>query len=230
MKYCADCKVKIDADKNHCPLCFREIKEVNDERASEYPFAERKKDETFQKNNSFILKLFVFISICVASICFLFNYYLVQIKENTTNWWCLVVVSGIVYVWVLISHTIISRRNVFEKVLAQLVAIMFLLWTCDFITTSNTNWLANYVFPSISICTVLSLLMITLIRKDKSWLLSFVFITIILTIASVISFIYLEEEHLLNIINLAISGITLLGYFTFGYQNIKQEFTRKFHL
>ena len=203
MKYCEDCKIRIDGDKNHCPLCFREIKEINDERASEYPFAERKKDETFQKNNSFILKLFVFISICVASICFLFNYYLVQIKESTTNWWCLVVVSGIVYVWVLMSHTIISRRNVFEKVLAQLVAIMFLLWTCDFITTSNTNWLANYVFPSISICTVLSLLMITLIRKDKSWLLSFVFITIILTIASVISFIYLEEEHLLNIINLA---------------------------
>ena len=46
----------------------------------------------------------------------------------------------------------------------------------------------------------------------------------------VLSFIYLEDQHVLNIINLAISGMTLLGYFTFGYQAIKQEFDRKFHL
>ena len=230
MKYCTDCKVKIDGDQNHCPLCFREIKEINEERAKDYPFAERKKDEKFQKNNSFLLKLFVFISICIVSTCAFINYYLIVEKQVTSQWWSLVVLSSVTYVWVLISHTIISRRNVFEKILAQLLAIIFLLWTCDFITTSSTNWLVNYVFPSISICTVISLLMITLIRKDKSWLLSFVVITIILTVASVLSFIYLEDQHVLNIINLAISGITLLGYFTFGYQAIKQEFVRKFHL
>ena len=190
----------------------------------------RKKDEKFQKNNSFLLKLFIFISICIVSTCAFINYYLIVEKQVDSQWWSLVVLSSVTYVWVLISHTIISRRNVFEKILAQLLAIVFLLWTCDFITTSSTNWLANYVFPSISICTVLSLLMITLIRKDKSWLLSFVVITIILTIASVLSFIYLEDQHVLNIINLAISGMTLLGYFTFGYQAIKQEFDRKFHL
>ncbi len=230
MKYCADCKVKIDGERNHCPLCFREVKEINNEKSLDYPFAERKKDEKYQKNNSFVLKLFVFMSICVVSICLFINYYLMGLETPiNTKWWSLVVLSSVVYVWVLIAHTIISRRSVFEKVLAQLLAIVFLLWTCEFIST-NTKWLANYVLPSISICTVLSLLMITLIRKDKSWLLSFVFITIILTIVSIISFIYIEDKHLLNIINLAISGMTLLGYFTFGYQAIKQEFARKFHL
>lgn len=229
MRYCANCNIKIDAEKDHCPLCFRETKEIDNKKINDYPFAERKKDEKYQKNNTFVRKLFVFMSICIVAICFLINFYTID-NQVSSDWWALVVLSGILYVWVLISHTIISRRNVFEKVIMQLLAMVFLLWTCDFIAESNTKWLINYVFPSISICTVIALLMITFIRKDKSWLLSFVVITIILTIASVLSFIYLEEEHILNIINLAISGMTLLGYFTFGHQAIKQEFTRKFHL
>ena len=229
MKYCSDCKVKIDGERNHCPLCFREVKEIDNEKTLDYPFAERKKDEKYQKNNTFVFKLFVFMSICVVSICLFVNYYLINEHQIFSKWWSLVVLSSVIYVWVLIGHTIISRRSVFEKILAQLLAIVFLLWTCEFISPNKT-WLVNYVFPSISISTVLSLLMITFIRKDKSWLLSFVVITIILTVGSILSFIYLEDKHVLNIINLAISGITLLGYFTFGYQAIKQEFARKFHL
>lgn len=224
MKYCSNCKVKIDGERNHCPLCFREIKEISDEKTLEYPFAERKKNENYQRNNSFVLKLFIFMSICAISICFLVN----MLLPNSPSWW-LVVLGGIVYVWVLIAHTIISRRNVFERILAQLVAITFLLWTCEFIT-EDTSWLMNYVFPSISMCTVFAMLMITFIRKDKSWLLSFVAIIIILTIVSIISLLYLEDYHLLNIINIAFSGLTLLGFFTFGYQSIRQEFLKKFHL
>ena len=212
MKYCSICKVKIDGERNYCPLCFREVKEIDNEKTLDYPFAERKKDEKYQKNNSFVLKLFIFMSICAVSICLFINYYLLTLDPPANSqWWSLVVLSSVTYVWVLIAHTIISRRSVFEKILAQLLAIIFLLWTCEFISTTNTNWLANYVLPSISICTILSLLMITLIRKDKSWLLSFVFITIILTVASVLSFIYIEEEHLLNII--MAENMHLLHYF-----------------
>ena len=45
MKYCKNCKVKVDADRSYCPLCFRELEVKNNEGASEYPFMERKKNE-----------------------------------------------------------------------------------------------------------------------------------------------------------------------------------------
>ena len=167
MKYCSNCKVKIDGERNYCPLCFREVKEIDNEKTLDYPFAERKKDEKYQKNNSFVLKLFIFMSICAISICLFINYYLLTLDPPVNSqWWSLVVLSSVTYVWVLIAHTIISRRSVFEKILAQLLAIIFLLWTCEFISSANTNWLANYVLPSISISKSARLLYLMLSCND----------------------------------------------------------------
>ena len=231
MKYCKNCKIKVDADRNYCPLCFREtIDDGCDSVKDEYPFEERKRNETFSKNNSFVLRLFIFMSICAVSICGIINYL------TTSNFtWSLLVFASILYIWVLVCHTITSRRGAFEKVFMQLIAIMFILWTCENISiTKEQHWLANYVFPSISMATVATLLMITFIRKDKSWILAFVSIIIILTAVSLVFLFYhighSQQFFLLSVINIVFCILSLLGYFTFGYNVIKTEFFKKFHL
>ena len=185
MKYCKNCKVKIDSERDYCPLCFRESVKINDE-VSTPLFAERKTNETTVKRNLFVTKLFIFMSICAISVCLLINYF-----TGFELPWSLSVVSGILYCWILISHTIISRRGIFEKVLFQLLGIIFILWTSEKISTGHT-WLWNYVFPSVSLCAICSLLMITFIRKDKSWILSFLTITFILIVVS------LKNDNFLN--------------------------------
>ena len=128
------------------------------------------------------------------------------------------------------GHTILSRRGVFEKIFMQLVGIMFILWACELISDNSEHWLANYVFPSVSMCTVATMLMISFIRKDKTWILAFFLITIVLTVASVLFFVYLDDFKTMGIINIAFCSLTLIGYLTFGYATIKGEFLKKFHL
>lgn len=224
MKYCKNCKVKIDSERDYCPLCFRESVKINDE-VSTPLFAERKTNETTVKRNLFVTKLFIFMSICAISVCLLINYF-----TGFELPWSLSVVSGILYCWILISHTIISRRGIFEKVLFQLLGIIFILWTSEKISTGHT-WLWNYVFPSVSLCAICSLLMITFIRKDKSWILSFLTITFILSVVSLIIMIRVSDDFkLLNLITVVLGGLSVLGYFTFGFWAIKQEFSKNFHL
>lgn len=226
MKYCTHCKTKVDTDHTHCPLCFREIKDINEATCepTEKFFLERKQNETTIKNNSFVTKLFVFLSICAVTICFLINYLVDQ-----SLLWSALVFSCIVYIWILISHTIISRRGVFEKVLFQVLGLMLVLAISE-VLSSDKNWLQSYVFPSIVMVAVLSLLMITFIRSDKSWVLSFVSITIILGIGSILNFIYFDNFKVLSYISIPLCALSALGYFTFGFNVIKQEFLRKFHL
>lgn len=229
MKYCKNCKVKVDANRNYCPLCFRELIQTDDKTNGEHPFAERRQNETNVKNNSFILKFFIFLSICAVSICSLINFLV-----NPEFLWCALVAAGIIYVWILISHTILSRRGVFEKIFMQLLGLTLILWACENLSYES-HWLANYVFPSLSIVTMATLIMLTLLRKDKSWILAFVFIIGVLFIASLLLFLYLADKQqpgikILGIINLTFSSLTALGYFVFGFNTIKTEFLKKFHL
>ena len=225
MKYCKNCKVKVDANRNYCPLCFREISDCDGVSVQEPPFAERTKNEHEGKKNTFILKLFFFLSVCAVSTCVLIN---LLVKPDFL--WSLVVTSSIVYVWIIVGHTILSRRGVFEKIFMQLLGLMFILWTCEMISPNSEHWLANYIFPSLSICTIATMLMITFIRKDKTWVLAFFLIVIVLTIASALFFVYLDDFKILGIINLAFCVLTIFGYLVFGYPVIRREFMKKFHL
>lgn len=225
MKYCKNCKVNVDADRNYCPLCFRELKTLNEESVGEYPFMERRKNEHVTQSTHLLLKIFLFLSVSIISVCTLVNMLI-----NPETLWCLLVSFSLIYVWILVAHTILSRRGVFEKIFMQLVGVMLILWACEILSLNKEHWLANYVFPSVSMATVATMLMCTFIRRDKSWILAFVFIILVLTVASVLFFVYLDEFYILSIINLAFCALSLLGYFTFSFKVIKAEFLKKFHL
>lgn len=222
MKYCKNCKVNVDTDRDYCPLCFREL---SGEGMTDTPlYAERKTNEHCNKNNDFITKLFVFMTICSVSVCLIVN-----LLADPEVLWSLTVISGLTYVWVLVSHTIISRRGAFEKVLFQLLAILFILWTSDLISSTH-DWLPEYVFPSVSLCAITVLVMIILIKRDKSWILSFFVITLFLGISSVIVIINFDSFKLLNLINIVYSFLLIIGYLNFGGERIRQQFAKIFHL
>ena len=222
MKYCKNCKIKVDSDKDYCPLCFREL---SGEGASDTQlFAERKVNEHSNERNNILTKIFVFMTICVVSICLITN-----LLIDPSVLWSLSVVSGALYVWILVSHTIISRRGIFEKVLFQVLAIMFILWTSSEISPTH-DWLQQYVYPSVSLSVLTVMLMIILIKKDKSWLLSFFTISILLGTASVVILFNYDSFKILNLINIVYAALLVIAYVIFGGKVIKQQFTKIFHL
>ena len=96
MKKCKYCNIKVDTDKNFCPICFNRLEPENDECTSLYTM--RTDNPTESKKSSFITKLFVFLTICSIVTCVLVN-----MLTTPDNRWFWLVVFGELYVWILIA-------------------------------------------------------------------------------------------------------------------------------
>lgn len=224
MKWCKYCKAEVDTEKNFCPVCFNHLEVKNDE--SECLFTLRDKNETTVKTSVFLVKLFVFLSLIAIIACVAVNYLIDKKIE-----WSLVVIFGICYLWVLVAHTILSRRSVFRKIFLQVISIVALLYFTEKLSVSS--WLFPYVYPSISLCVAFVLPMVSFISgKRAEFCAGFTLVLLLLCLGSlVILLVGLDKTfRLLNFINILVCTVTTLGYLLFGFNAIKSELSKKWHL
>lgn len=227
MKHCKHCNIDTNSSQRYCPLCFNDLDEIEDsEQTTELYLTRKNKDRTF-KTKYFLLRLFAFISISAIVICAFINF---MTYDKTGILWSIIVAVSILYVWILISHTILSSRSVFEKIFFQLLGIMAILVSSNLI--SGGNWLLNYVIPSVAIATAFVLTMITLVSKNRSiYVSTFLVIYILLFILSIV-LVYAKFDNfkLLNQINMIYCALAILGSLIFGFKTIKNDITKKFHM
>lgn len=223
MKHCSICKVEVDTSQEYCPLCYNHLAEIEPKTTPEM-FVMSKKEKPM-KAKVMVAKIFLFISIAAILACVYIN-----IATKTIAWSAVVCLS-ILYLWILVAHTIISRDTPFRKVLFQLIAVAALLIATNQIFSSN-DWLTNYVFPSISMLVTVILTMITLCsKKRKKYLFSFFSIFLILLVISILFIVLkLDTFKLLNTINLMFQSIIIFAFILFGGKTLLSEASRKFHL
>lgn len=225
MKYCKHCKVEVDSSENYCPLCYNYLEaEEEDKKGFDY-YLGRDKAKSRAVNNNFLLKLFLYLSICVSVICFAVNYF----TEKHMLWSPVVFVS-ILYIWILVLHTIISSRSAFEKIFFQLVGLIALLLMLERI--SMQAWFLDYVLPSILIATTTVLAMISMISKHKAALITTFFVFyIIFEAVSLVFLLFVRDVYfLLYLIHAVYNGLILFGTLLFGNRIIKNEIAKKAHL
>ena len=135
------------------------------------------------------------------------------------------------YLWILISHTILSKSSAFEKIIYQIIGVASILISTE-VVAGESPVLINYIVPSLSTVAVVVLAMINMIsRKRKSFTLSFFIIYILLSLIPIITLAFkLLEYKLLMQINLLLLIITITGTLILGYKTIKSEISKKFHL
>ena len=223
MKHCKICKVDVQTDKHYCPLCFNEMTGNSKDKSL---FLTNTSKETTNKKNYLATQILLFISLSVSIICGFINF----LTYNGVLW-SLVVGAGILYLWILIKHTIMSNRNAFERVFFQLFGII-LIMVCTNIVSGKGDWLLNYVLPSLSIVTAIVLGFIMLCAKRrKNFLVSFLIIYVLLFIFSIVLLACkFDTFKLLNQINLMVTGLAILGEILLGYKTIKNELSKKLHL
>ncbi len=224
MKYCKYCKIKVDTANDFCPICFNHIEEIDNKYDQLY--SQRLKNETSDKLRFFLSKLFLFLSICAITVCFFVNY-----KVNPQTQWFWIVCFGILYVWVLVAHTIMSRRSFFAKVMLQVVSVIVLLYFTEKVSPDH-DWLLQYVYPAISYVVVVVLLMLLGIDRNRANnIFGFsVIIALLGTGSLVMLLLHALSYTLLNFINCILCSLTLLGLLIFGYGAIKQDLSKKLHL
>lgn len=226
MKYCEQCKLEVNTNKDYCPLCYNEFDDNQEVSSENLIYKNKEKNEKTTKNKAFITKLFMYLTICTIVICSFINF-----LTNKSVFWSLVVACGIIYVWVLIKHTILSRRALFEKVLFQLLGIFLILFFSYKISGSG-DWFWNYVIPSIAIMTTLVLLIVYFsIYKKSDHLISFFILFLLLIILSAVLLLAkIDTFKLLNEINLILNGLIILGILILAFKQLKNSFMKTFNL
>ena len=120
MKHCNNCNIDVNSDSSFCPLCYNNL-ETKDAMESTPLYELCEKKPRSDVKTYFITRLFTLFSLIIIGGCLFINF-IVKGKP-----WSLIVVSSILYLWVLIRHTIMSLRNTFEKVFLQLCGIALIL-------------------------------------------------------------------------------------------------------
>ena len=221
MKHCDKCNVDINSDLNYCPLCFNEITENTEEKGSKlYSITADKPKEIIKTHTT--RKIFAIISIAVALTCGLINY------MTHTPFWSGLVMLGIIYLWILVRHTIMSSRSPFEKVVLQVLGVLAILILSNHV--SGGGWFMDYVLPSLLIFVIAVLNMILFVsKKRRVYESSFLIIQLLIIIASVI-FMCICDFNLLHLITLCITGLAVVGLVIMDGKNIFKELSKKFHL
>ena len=223
MKHCSLCRLEVDTDKEYCPLCYNHLTEVSKKETPEMFNLE--KHEPRKKRRVMVAKVFLIISLAILSACIYIN------VVTKTIAWSVVVGLSMLYVWVLVSHTIMSRDTPFKKVFFQLVVIIALLVATNKIFSSN-DWLTNYVYPSLALLVTVVLTMIILCSKHRKKMLFgfFEIFFLLLVVSCVFVGLKIDKFELLNHINIIYQCLTIIAFTIFGWKTIVSEASRKFHI
>jgi hypothetical protein len=217
-----------------CPLCTTVLKESDKEttlKPSKFP--PYKSSDAVKRN--FVLRLLLFISIVVGGVSFLINMLLLE-----TGLWSLIVISGIIYLWILIKYTIMTNYNISLRLLFQAITVTLLVFAIERFIPSltlapiGTRWALEYVMPFVMIATSLAITIIIFVRplKYRDYVF-YLFCMSILGFIPIILYLFkLIEPHgfIPSLICAAYSVITLLGMFFFGDRTTKDELVKRFHI
>ena len=226
MKHCKYCNVNVDTNESFCPLCYNSLEGETKKKTTEFYLKRTENDKT-QKTNFFLYKLFFLMTITTFAISVFIN--VLTYKDAPTPWSALIIVC-ILYIWILIAHTILSRRSILEKIILQMLGAIAIVGVVNYM--SRGHWLSDYVVPSIQLAVTATLLFICLVTKRKYKIVSAFFTTYLLSfIASLVLVLTKTDAFgLLSEINMIACGIGIVGTLLFGFKTLKLDFSKKFHL
>lgn len=223
MKKCEKCNVSVATNKKQCPLCFNELEGEVDNKANLYSDATY--SDNTPKKNMLLMKIFGFLTIVTLVICAFLN-----VVTGTEVLWSLLVGVGICYVWILVRHTIISRRGSFEKMFFQFVGLFAVVLVTNYL--AGGEWFWNIFVPSASLITTTVLLFLLLVNKKRNDFVvsSFVMTLILIVLSVVLVCLPVDSFKLLNWISIIYSSLFLLGILIFGGRSLKRGLQKNLHV
>ncbi len=222
MSKCKNCHVTIDDHMDTCPLCWHRMKDSSSDKQKLYPSYSYDPPIKRQLQQ---YKIFLFISICVSSLVLLINFLTWQGK-----FWSIFVVAGIVYVWLLVVHTILQRRHVGLKILVQLIAISAIMIMIDKLAGWH-KWSTNYVIPFLIMGSAISI-NIAVSTTEMRWPDYSIYQIIIMVVGLIPLVIYLLGGATVLWPNVAagfVSFVIFIALIIFKDKKFKQELKKRFH-
>lgn len=174
---CTTCKIAVDETMTHCPLCGKYLgHHVYNEQEEPYPLPNYRQLRITHERIAFFS--FLALSFVATAVAILVNWLIAPQQA-----WSIYAIVGIVYLWILIGHTIISSSTVGQKLIYQEFAVIGFAIVVDYLT-GWTMFSINYVLPLLTALLQASLTIIVYAsshakKHDLLKLLSFTFIGLI---------------------------------------------------
>lgn len=224
MKHCNNCNVDVNTSSNYCPLCFNALDDINDNSQPKLLSESQKKPREIIKQHM-VRKVFLLISLAAIIITMAINYF-----AKSSTQWSLLVFFGVIYLWILVKHTIMSNRHIFEKFFFQILGLLSILITSNYI--SGGGWFLEYVMPALFLAVLVILNMMLFVNpKRRYYEITFLIIELLLLIASIV---FISTSYctfkILHWSTLLFSIISIAGIIIMDGRNLYQEVIKKFHL
>lgn len=220
MKYCNNCNVSVVGKRKVCPLCQDRL--VGDKPQEEvFP-----KISFVYREHTMFFKTMLLVSIIMATVSVAVN---VLLPDSGA--WSLFILGGLGSVWASLITLINQRKNIPKNIVYQIITISVIALIWDLLT-SWRGWSINYVIPLVCIFAMISMAVISKIRKlhVEDYIL-YIIIDGLFGIVPIIFMIFGFLDVLYpSIICIATSVISLATIIIFEDKRLIAEIKRRLHV
>ena len=220
MAKCKTCNIEILDETDSCPLC-QSILEQTESLENMYP------DVLFsQRKLALFSRIYLFCALLLQTALFVVNWY-----DETEIWWCAVFGLGLLYIYVVLHHTILGKTGYKSKVvILSLIAVLSAIGI-DF-ATGYRGWSFDYVFPAgiLIMDAIIIFLMIYNRRNWQSYIMWQIFMVLTSLVPIILYIIGLERNQQLAFLPMAASLSLVLGTMIIGDRRARMELKRRFHI
>ncbi len=223
MKKCSSCGVSVYSTHTKCPLCQRTLPSSGT--TPENSWYPSYNEAEIMQPKRFFQRLIAFLTIAIISICAFTNLFVVQ-----DTLWCLYVIPCVLYGWLLIRHTFLSKVHLGAKILVQVLGLTGMLFVLN-ILEGGECWSVNYVFPFMIIGATFLITVIVLIKK-MLWkeFVGFIIALILLGFLPLLLYAIGVSQILWSASTSGLYAfLTFVGIMIFSDKSFKSDMLRRFH-
>lgn len=221
--YCETCKVTVQSDTGVCPLCHERL---DDRQPAGQLYPPRPKMMSKQKFDLFT-KIYLFVTLIVAAVTGIVNYI---VSSRFT--WSVVVLSALVYTYVVIKNTILAKTNIGFKILIQAVLMSLFLYAIDYFLTGNDKWSLEFAIPFLLIGNTLAITVLALSNNSmwRDYILYIIAVVIIGIVPFIFYLTHIIQVYWASLVSFLYSIFTVVGMIIFHKNKLTNELHKSFHI
>ena len=135
MKQCENCGVLLPDNQLACPLCHRSIPSSVPEGTPAIlipnPYFPAYPQNRMRRLRAFLFRLFLFLTIAAGVITLFINW---MTWDSAPRPWSLFVIIPLLYLWLLVGNTILSRMHGGAKIILHTLGLSGVLLVMDLLT------------------------------------------------------------------------------------------------
>jgi len=221
MSRCYNCDIEVRGEVDICPLCHNKL-ERGDDTSGVFPI---KKIGVPLKKISFD-KIFWFVFFNTVFVCLFINIFL------QTYYWSIVVAAVLLYVYVLIKNTILSKTDISKKLFFQTIVLSLIFVAMRFVFDGpQMTWVFEYVLPIIYAVSALiyGILIFIRVHNFHDYIIYELFVLLLGVIPTVLYLGNVIEEGIPSFICFFVCILVFLSNIIFSWKFLVTELKKRFH-